>query len=76
MEIILDGPRTIVRVNNVVVTDYTEGEPVPPKKLSFEPERGLRPNYGYIGLQNHSDKDVVFFKEVAIKALHSTANAR
>jgi Domain of Unknown Function (DUF1080) len=69
MEITLDGPRTQVAVNGVEVTDYTEGEPVPPKKLSFEPERGTRPNYGYIGLQNHSDKDVVFFKEVAIKAL-------
>jgi hypothetical protein len=76
MEITLDGPRTIVSVNGVEVTDYTEGDVVPPKKLSFEPERGLRPNYGYIGLQNHSDKDIVFFKEVAIKALRSTANAR
>jgi hypothetical protein len=76
MEITLDGPRTLVSVNGVEVTDYTEGEPVPPKKLSFEPERGVRPNYGYIGLQNHSDKDIVFFKEVAIKPLRSTANAR
>lgn len=73
MEITLDGPRTLVSVNGVLVTDYTEGEPVPPKKLSFEPERGTRPNYGYIGLQNHGDKDVVFFKEVAIKALRSNA---
>ena len=76
MEITLDGPRTLVRVNGIEVTDYTEGEPAPPKKLSFEPERGLRPNYGYIGLQNHSDKDIVFFKEVAIKALRSSANMR
>jgi hypothetical protein len=76
MEITLDGPRTIVSVNGIEVTDYTEGEPVPPKKLSFEPERGVRPNYGYIGLQNHSNKDVVFFKEVAIKALRSAADSR
>jgi hypothetical protein len=69
MEITLDGPRTLVTVNGVRVTDYTEGEPVPPKKLSFEPERGPRPNYGYIGLQNHGSKDVVFFKEVAVKPL-------
>jgi len=69
MEITLDGARTIVTVNGLKVTDYTEGEPVPPKKLSFEPERGLRPNYGYIGLQNHSDKDVVFFKEVSVRPL-------
>lgn len=71
MEITLDGPRTIVTVNGVKVTDYTEGEPVPPKKLDFEPERGLRPNFGYIGLQNHSDNDVVFFKEVAVRPLKS-----
>jgi hypothetical protein len=59
-------------VNGVEVTDYTEGEPTPPKKLDFEPERGIRPNYGYIGLQNHSDNDVVFFKEVAIKPLRAS----
>lgn len=69
MEITLDGARTIVTLNGVKVTDYTEGEPVPPKKLSFEPERGQRPNYGYIGLQNHSNHDIVFFKQVAVKPL-------
>ena len=69
MEITLDGPRTIVSVNGTKVTDYTEDEPTPPKKLSFEPERGHRPNYGYIRLQNHSDKDVVLFKEVSVRAL-------
>jgi hypothetical protein len=69
MEITLDGPRTIVTLNDVKVTDYTEGEPVPEKKFDFEPQRGPRPNYGYIGLQNHSDNDIVFFKEVAVRPL-------
>ena len=69
MVITLDGPRTIVDVNGVKVTDYTAGQPVPPRKYSFEPQRGLRPNQGYIGLQNHSDKDIVYFKEVAVQAL-------
>jgi hypothetical protein len=69
MEITLDGPRTIVFVNGVKVTDYTEGQPVPPRKFDFEPQRGPRPLEGWIGLQNHSDNDVVFFKEVAIKPL-------
>jgi hypothetical protein len=69
MEITLDGPRTIVILNGVKVTDYTEGNRVPPMKFEFEPLRGLRPLLGYIGLQNHSDNDVVFFKEVAIKPL-------
>ena len=69
MEITLDGPRTIVFLNGVKVTDYTEGDPVPPRKFTFEPQLGPRPLEGYIGLQNHSDTDVVFFKEVAIKKL-------
>src|SRR3974390_1242894 len=69
MDITLDGPRTIVMLNGVKVTDYTDGDRVPEKQFSFEPERGPRPNCGYIGLQNHSKDDVVFFKEVAIKPL-------
>jgi hypothetical protein len=69
MEITLEGPRTIVFVNGVKVTDYTEGQPVPPKQFDFSPERGPRPNEGYIGLQNHTDNDIVFFKEVAVKPL-------
>src|SRR5437870_8725545 len=69
MEITLGGPHTVVFLNGVKVTDYTEGDPVPPKKFNFEPQLGPRPLEGYIGLQNHSDSDVVFFKEVAIKKL-------
>ena len=81
MEITLDGPRTIVMLNGVKVTDYTEGDPVPPRKFWFEGTRGPRPNFGWIGLQNHgnydeqkakySDEnaDVVIFKEVAMKPL-------
>jgi hypothetical protein len=69
MFITLDGPHTVVELNGVKVTDYTEGQPVPPRKFDFEPQRGQRPTEGYIGLQNHSDNDIVFFKEVAIRPL-------
>lgn len=69
MEITLDGPHTIVTVNGVKVTDYTEGQPVPPKKMWFEPNRGRRPDSGYFGLQNHGEHDVVFFKEVTLTPL-------
>ena len=72
MEITLDGPRTIVYLNGVKVTDFKEGDPVPVKKFDFEPERGPRPESGYMGIQNHSDKDVVFFKEVSVKSLKKT----
>lgn len=67
MEITLDGPRTVVVVNGQKVTDYTEGAPVPERKFDFEPQRGRRPLEGYFGLQNHSDKDVVYFREVSIR---------
>lgn len=69
MEITLDGLKTIVFLNGVKVTDFKEGDPVPAKKFDFEPERGPRPLSGYMGIQNHSDADVVFFKEVSVKPL-------
>ncbi|HYX50631.1 MAG TPA: DUF1080 domain-containing protein, partial [Ktedonobacteraceae bacterium] len=75
MEITLDGPHTRVTVNGVKVTDFTEGESVPQNSAEEDlkdhgsPKRGPRPNDGYIGLQNHSDNDVVYFKEVAVKML-------
>jgi Domain of Unknown Function (DUF1080) len=69
MEITLDGPHTDVVLNGVKVTHFTEGDPVPAKKFDFEPERGPRPQDGYVGLQNHSKDDIVFFKEVAVKML-------
>jgi len=69
MEITLDGPHTVVTLNGVKVTDYTEGQPVPPRKFSYEPQRGPRPDDGYIGLQNHGKHDVVLFKEIAVRPL-------
>lgn len=72
-EITLDGSRTIVFVNGEKVTDYTEGDPVPERKFDFEPYRGPRPESGYIGVQNHGDADVVYFKEIAVKTLNKTS---
>src|SRR5207249_6757424 len=69
MVITLDGLHTIVALNDVTVSDYTEGQPVPERKFDFEPQRGRRPNEGYFGLQNHSEDDVVFFKEVSMEPL-------
>ena len=69
MEITLDGQRTIVFVNGEKVTDFTEGEPVPEKTRDFEPDRGPRPESGYIGLQNHDALSTAWFKEVAVRPL-------
>ncbi len=69
MLITLDGKRTLVEVNGLKVTDYTEGKPVPEKQHWYEPDRGLRPEVGYIGLQNHGDDARVHFKEVSVRPL-------
>ena len=69
MIITIEGPHTVVELNGQKVTDYTEGEPVPERKFDFEPQRGRRPDEGWIGLQNHSDNDIVFFKDVSIQSL-------
>jgi hypothetical protein len=76
MVITLDGPHTVVELNGVKVTDYTEGQPVPARKFDFEPHRGPRPNEGWFGLQNHTDNDVVFFKEVAVRSHVHTSPRR
>jgi len=69
MEITLDGPHTLVKLNGSLVTDYTEGQPVPERKFDFEPFRGLRPDRGYFGIQNHGDSAVVYFKEISYRPL-------
>jgi hypothetical protein len=71
MTITLDGDRTMVHVNGTLVTDYTEGDPVPEKQEDYEPDRGPRPTEGYIGLQNHGGEDVVFFRAVKMRPLNN-----
>jgi hypothetical protein len=67
MDIAMQGLRTMVKVNGVLVTDYDGVSPVPPKEKSYEPERGPRPETGYIGLQNHDSVAVISFKEVSVR---------
>ena len=69
MDIELRGPRTVVRLNDVLVNDFSEGDKVPPRQHSYEPIRGPRPSSGYIGIQNHHEPQTVHFKEISIRAL-------
>lgn len=69
MLITLKGPRTMVEVDGVLVTDFTEADPVPEKKIWYEPNRGPRMERGYIGLQNHGGDAHVHFKEVSVLPL-------
>ena len=66
LEITLKGPRTIVKLNGVLVTDYDGVSPVPPKHGRYEPERGPRPDSGYIAVQHHGGAATVWFKEIAL----------
>ncbi len=69
MEITIDGPRTIVYVNGVLVTDYDGVAQVPERKQPYEPQRGPRPDSGYIGIQGHDDRAVFYFKEISVTRL-------
>jgi hypothetical protein len=68
LEIAMKGPHTIVKLNGVVVTDYDGVAPVPPKKNQYEPDRGPRPDDGYIAIQHHGGAATVWFKEIALIA--------
>lgn len=73
MEITLKGPRILVSVNGTQVNDFDPKQPVPERTKDWEPERGPRPEVGYVGVQNHDDysgnKHPVYFKEVSVRPL-------
>lgn len=66
LEITMRGKRTIVKLNGVLVTDYDGIAAVPEKKGRYEPDRGPRPESGYIAIQHHGGKDTVWFKEIVL----------
>lgn len=66
LEIQMRGPRTIVKLNGVLVTDYDGVAPVPPKVGIYEPDRGPRPDEGYIAIQHHGGKETLWFREITL----------
>ncbi len=66
LEITMKGPRTIVKLNGLVVTDYDGVSAVPPKKGQYEPDRGPRPDTGYIAVQHHGGAATVWFREISL----------
>jgi len=67
LEITMKGPRTTVKLNGVLVTDYDGVSPVPPKKGQYEPDRGPRPDTGYIAIQHHGGAASVTFQEISLQ---------
>ena len=67
LEIVLMGQkRTVVKLNGEVINDFSEGGQVPPRTKHYEPVRGPRSEFGYIGLQNHDANTKLYFKEVSV----------
>jgi len=54
--IIVEGQRIIVKINDKIINDYTEGE-------------NGRLSNGTIALQGHDPKSKVFYKDIMVKAL-------
>ena len=75
MIITLDSERITVDVDGTRLSSFVAGAAdTPPRKHWSEPIRERkRPTRGYIGLQNHDPGDVVWFKEVSVRALPSAS---
>jgi uncharacterized damage-inducible protein DinB len=66
MDIHLEGKKTIVFLNGEKVNEFAMDQPVPDRKQWFEPVRGPRAEFGYLGLQNHDGRSTIYFKEVSV----------
>ncbi len=75
MEIAMRGELVDVTLNGTPVTHFDPAQPVPERRYPYEPERGPRPEAGYIGLQNHDGDSVVSFREVSVEPF-ATASLR
>lgn len=67
MDILLQGQKTTVILNGETINEFSGSQPVPERKQWFEPVRGPRPDFGYIGLQNHDARSTVYFRKVSVK---------
>jgi hypothetical protein len=78
MIITLEGRRISVDLDGQRVTNFVSASPdVPPAKQWYEPKREpIRPETGYLGLQNHDPGDIVWFREVSVRPLRTSSATR
>jgi 3-keto-disaccharide hydrolase len=61
----VEGKRVIIKLNDIVVVDYTE--PEHPKRSDDEAQRII--SSGTFALQGHDPKSIVYFKNIFVKPL-------
>lgn len=76
MDIFLQGKNVAVYVNGELVSSYDPNQISPPRTASSDPERGPRPENGYIGIENHNDlindaMGQISFREISVLPLDS-----
>ncbi|HWB06539.1 MAG TPA: DUF1080 domain-containing protein [Verrucomicrobiales bacterium] len=71
MIITLTGDKVQVEIDGKQVSSFDSKTASPPARVQwYEPKREhKRPETGYFGLQNHDPGDIVWFKEVSVRAL-------
>ena len=73
LEVTLKGQQIVTTINGVKVAEFDstglEPESTPKSGGRAIPGAVLRPETGYIGLQNHDEKSIVSFKEVSVRPL-------
>ena len=69
VEIAMRGEQVEVTLNGTLVTVFDPEGELPDRQFGYEPERGPRPEEGYIGLQNHDAASAVYFREVSVAPL-------
>ncbi len=66
LEITLNGYQTIIKMNDVIMADYTDGNPVRSKKVKKDSGgEGNMPEYGFLGIQNRGKEDEIGIKEIS-----------
>ena len=72
LEVTLKGQSVVSKINGTQVTEFDASElkaESTDKTGEGDPARGPRPETGYIGLQNHDENSVVYFKDVSVHGL-------
>ncbi|TFG76606.1 MAG: DUF1080 domain-containing protein [Flavobacteriales bacterium] len=65
LEITLNGYRTMIKINDVLVADYTDGNAVRSKEAISGEGKGSMPESGYLAIQNLGKDDEIAIKEIS-----------